>query len=185
MNHATTARPLLLARQVNRVVGGVLAAIGALLLAVMTVLVIYQVVTRYVLGSPADFTEELVKYLLIWTGFIGGAYAFTTRRHMALTLVRDRLPAPLRTAAIVLVDVLVLVFALFVMAVGGAWLASSAMPDLSALLGISRGLVYAVAPVCGALIVLIQLANLVEDVLDPSDPGGGADAGEPVESREV
>ena len=30
-------------------------------------------------------------YLLIWTGFIGAAYAFSTRQHMALVLVRDKL----------------------------------------------------------------------------------------------
>ena len=45
----------------------------------MTFLVLYQVFTRYVLNSPAAFTEELVRYSLIWTGFIVAAYAFSTR----------------------------------------------------------------------------------------------------------
>ena len=64
-----------------------LAACCAVLLTFMTFLVLWQVFTRYVLNSPAAFTEELVKYSLIWTGFIGAAYAFSTREHMALTLV--------------------------------------------------------------------------------------------------
>ena len=46
-----------------------LAAIATLLLSIMTLLVLYQVFTRYVLNSPAAFTEELVRYFLIWTGF--------------------------------------------------------------------------------------------------------------------
>ena len=53
-----------------------LAGIATVLLSVMTLLVLYQVFTRYVLNSPAAFTEELVRYFLIWTGFIGAAYAF-------------------------------------------------------------------------------------------------------------
>lgn len=42
-----------------------LAGIATALLSVMTLLVLYQVFTRYVLNSPAAFTEELVRYLLI------------------------------------------------------------------------------------------------------------------------
>ena len=55
-----------------------LSRIATILLSVMTFLVLYQVFTRYVLNSPAAFTEELVRYSLIWTGFIGAAYAFST-----------------------------------------------------------------------------------------------------------
>ena len=54
------------------------------LLSIMTLLVLYQVFTRYILNSPAAFTEELVRYFLIWTSFIGAAYAFSTREHMSL-----------------------------------------------------------------------------------------------------
>ena len=68
-----------------------LAGIATVLLSVMTLLVLYQVFTRYVLNSPAAFTEELVRYFLIWTGFIGAAYAFFTRQHMCLIVVRDSL----------------------------------------------------------------------------------------------
>ena len=50
----------------------------AVLLSFMTILVLIQVFSRYVLNSPVAFTEELVRYSLIWTGFIGAAYAFST-----------------------------------------------------------------------------------------------------------
>ena len=67
----------------------VLSTLCTVLLVFMTFLVIWQVFTRYVLNDPASFTEELVRYSLIWTGFIGAAYAFSTREHMALTFLRD------------------------------------------------------------------------------------------------
>ena len=56
---------------IKKYMNKVLAACCAVLLTFMTFLVLWQVFTRYVLNSPAAFTEELVKYSLIWTGFIG------------------------------------------------------------------------------------------------------------------
>ena len=44
-----------------------LAGIATVLLSIMTLLVLYQVFTRYILNSPAAFTEELVRYFLICT----------------------------------------------------------------------------------------------------------------------
>ena len=66
----------------------ILSIACAVLLTFMTVLVLIQVFSRYILNSPVAFTEELVRYSLIWTGFIGAAYAFSTREHMSLTLIR-------------------------------------------------------------------------------------------------
>lgn len=49
----------------------ILSIACAVLLTFMTVLVLIQVFSRYILNSPVAFTEELVRYSLIWTGFIG------------------------------------------------------------------------------------------------------------------
>jgi|GEM_PF-3645582 len=60
----------------------ILSIACAILLSFMTILVLIQVFTRFVLNNPVAFTEELVRYSLIWTGFIGAAYAFSTREHI-------------------------------------------------------------------------------------------------------
>lgn len=139
-------------------------AIGGVLLVVMFLLTIWQVFTRYVLNDPATFTEELVRYMLIWLAFIGGAYAFATRQHMALSLFSHSGPKRRQQVVKTVIDVLVLVFAVLILVVGGSRLALSAAPNVSALLGISRGIVYGMAPIAGVLIVLIQLVNIWEDV---------------------
>lgn len=146
----------------------------AVLLSFMTILVLIQVFSRYILNSPVAFTEELVRYSLIWTGFIGAAYAFSTREHMALTLFRDKFQGKGHTAVVVLIDTLILVLAIFVFTIGGVKLALSARREFSALLGIPRSLVYAIAPVSGIFIILAQIINLYEDV-----------TGETVDSKEV
>ena len=149
-----------------------LAAIATIVLSVMTLLVLYQVFTRYVLNSPAAFTEELVRYFLIWTGFIGAAYAFITREHMCLVLVRDSLKPEKKRILMTFIDVLILVFAIFVITIGGFKLAMSAQKVFSALLGIPRSLVYAMAPVSGLFIIVAQIINIYEDVTGITIEGG-------------
>ena len=89
-----------------------LAGIATVLLSIMTLLVLYQVFTRYILNSPAAFTEELVRYFLIWTSFIGAAYAFITREHMCLILVRDSLSPSGKRILMTLIDILILIFSI-------------------------------------------------------------------------
>lgn len=103
----------------------------AVLLSFMTILVLIQVFSRYVLNSPVAFTEELVRYSLIWTGFIGAAYAFSTREHMSLTLVRGKFTGKAHTALLVAIDGLILLLAIFVITIGGFKLAVSASREFS------------------------------------------------------
>ncbi|MCI8918764.1 MAG: TRAP transporter small permease [Eubacterium sp.] len=156
----------------KKVMTKLLAGIATILLSVMTLLVLYQVFTRYVLDSPAAFTEELVRYFLIWTGFIGAAYAFITREHMCLVLVRDNLKPQQRRILMIFLDVLILVFALLVITIGGFKLAVSAQREYSALLGIPRSLVYGMAPVSGLFIIMAQIINIYEDVTGVTIEGG-------------
>ena len=149
-----------------------LAGLATILLSVMTLLVLYQVFTRYILNSPAAFTEELVRYFLIWTGFIGAAYAFITREHMCLVLVRDSLNPAGRRLLMTAIDVLILIFALFVITIGGFKLAVSAEKVFSALLGIPRSLVYAMAPISVVFIILAQIINIYEDITGITIEGG-------------
>ena len=136
----------------------ILSIACAVLLTFMTVLVLIQVFSRYILNSPVAFTEELVRYSLIWTGFIGAAYAFSTREHMSLTLIRDKFTGKAHTALLQRL---------------GEHGGIPPSREFSALLGIPRSLVYSIAPISGVFIVLAQIINIYEDV-----------TGEKVESKE-
>ena len=141
-----------------------LSRIATVLLSFMTILVLYQVFTRYVLNDPAAFTEELVRYSLIWTSFIGAAYAFSSHDHMALVLFHDSLKPSGQRILMIFIDTLILLFAILIITIGGFKLALSARQEFSALLGIPRSLVYAMVPISGIFIILAQIINLYEDV---------------------
>ena len=69
-------------------------------------------------------------------------------------------------------DALILVFALFVIVMGGTNLALSATKEFSALLGIPRTLVYSIAPISGVFIIIAQIINIFEDVTGIEIKGG-------------
>lgn len=142
----------------------ILELLAAFLLLTMCILVLYQVFTRYFLNNPSDWTEELVRYFLIWTCFIGSAWAFGTRQHMALLYFLEKMTSRKKMYFMLIIDTLVLLLTVFVIVIGGIKLALSAESVYSALLGVPRSLVYAVAPLSGVFIVIIQLINLYEDV---------------------
>ena len=58
----------------------------SLVIFAMLLCVSLQVFSRYVMKSPFVFTEELVRFLLIWLGLLGGSYSFGVKGHIALKL---------------------------------------------------------------------------------------------------
>ena len=83
---------------------------------------------------------------------------------MQLTIVRDQFSPEARTKINAVVDLIILAFALVFMVVGGTRLTIAASMEYSALLGISRSLVYSMAPIAGVLIIVAQIINLYEDI---------------------
>ena len=132
------------------------ACVGLMGLSVVNVL--WQVVTRFLLGSPSGFTDELARFLLIWLGMLGAAYAVGQRMHLAIDLLPRALEErPRAHAALgVVLQGAVLAFALGVMVYGGGNLVRlvSLLGQRSAALGVSLGAVYSVLPVAGAAIAL-------------------------------
>src|SRR5690606_39469394 len=73
----------------------VLALILMVLMATIVVDVTWQVLSRFILGNPSSVTEEIARFLLIWIGLLGAAYAFRTHSHLGLDLFTAKM-APAR-----------------------------------------------------------------------------------------
>lgn len=129
-----------------------------LLMAVMVLNVLWQVWTRFVLRDPSSYTEELARYLLIWLGLLGAGYGVAHRAHLSIDLLRSRLPERGRLRLEFLIEVLVLVFAIGVLVVGGIRLVSMTLflGQVSAALQIKLGYVYLALPLSGGLIAFFS-----------------------------
>ena len=131
-------------------------------LAMLTLLAFgtWQIFTRWVLGNPSTFTDELLRYVLIIAGFIGSAYCFYRDEHLALTLITDKAKGPFKLALDIFIEVCILFFVIYVFIFGGFKLANTAT-NVSSVMHIPMKSLYMVEPVCGILIVLARILKYV------------------------
>jgi TRAP-type C4-dicarboxylate transport system permease small subunit len=139
---------------------------------VSVVNVLWQVFTRFVLSDPSSYTEELARYLLIWIGLIGAAYASGRRLHLAIDLFPGRLAGRSKVVAAVAIELCVATFAVAVLVGGGIRLVglSFSLGQTSAALGIPIGWVYLALPLSGLTIAGFAVRDIVEHLRgrDPS-----------------
>ncbi|MEL6671142.1 MAG: TRAP transporter small permease [Bacteroidota bacterium] len=130
----------------------------ALLMAIMTLDVLWGVFTRYVLDSQASWSEELARFLLIWIGILGAAYAAGQRMHLAIDLLSPKLSLSRRKQLDLFIRTLVALFALLVLVIGGIRLIyiSHVLGQLSPALRLPMTVVYVCLPISGLLIIYYQ-----------------------------
>lgn len=145
--------------RIRRALDRGLEATLAALMGGMVLVVLWQIVTRFVLRSPSSVTEELVRFALLWLALLGASYGFGRNTHLAIELLPSRVNAERRTVLELGVLVSVGGFAVLVLVVGGLRLVATtlALGQSSAALGIERGYVYLALPVSG-LVVLAYVA---------------------------
>jgi TRAP-type C4-dicarboxylate transport system permease small subunit len=130
---------------------------------VLWVCVVWQVISRYVLGDPATFTEETSRFAVIWLSLLGTAYACGRLEHMAYDMLAEKLDGQTLLRHMRAVAALVLLFALTVFVYGGLRLVLRAfeVEQLSATLEVPMGYVYSCIPIAGVCIVFYELAILL------------------------
>ena len=131
-------------------------------LAMLTLLVFgtWQIFTRWVLGNPSTFTDELLRYVLIIAGFIGSAYCFYRDEHLALTLITDKAKGPFKLCLDIFIEICILFFVIYVFIFGGFKLANTAT-NVSSVMHIPMKTLYMIEPICGILIVLARILKYV------------------------
>lgn len=133
------------------------------LMVLMTLDVLWGVATRYILGSQADWSEELARFFLVWIGILGAAYASGKNMHLAIDLLMPRLTEKQQRRLLIFIHILVMVFAFLVMVVGGLRLLyiTHTLGQLSAALRLPMTVVYAVLPISGLLVIFYKLESLL------------------------
>jgi len=143
----------------------VIILMGALVLDVL-----WQVASRYLLQKPSSFTDELAGFLLIWVGLLGAAWAAGMKHHLAIDLLYQKLSPQRRRYLDIVINLMVMLFALSVMVVGGIWLVYTRfyLGQISAAMQIPIGYVYMVVPLSGFLIMYFNLYEIVRLIKNPN-----------------
>lgn len=92
--------------------------IASLSLVMMTGITVIQVFNRYVLQSSLDWSEELARYLFIWSVYVGCSYATQMDRHLEVTIIRTIFNGKFAKPVTILSSLLTFVFCAFATVLG-------------------------------------------------------------------
>lgn len=93
---------------------------------VMSLIIPWGIFTRYVLGTGSQWPEPVSILLMVVFTFLGAAAGYRAGAHIAVAMVTGRLPARLRRGVAHVIDVLMLIVAVFTAVYGtklciGTW----------------------------------------------------------------
>lgn len=128
---------------------------------VMSIIIPIGVFARYVLGFGAQWPEPIAILLMVIFTFVGAAAAYRAGAHIAVAMLTDRLPAPLRVACRWLVHLLMLAVSLFMIVYGSKLSFETMGQTITALPWLPVGVTYSPVPIGGFLTLFFVLENLV------------------------
>ena len=143
-----------------------LSWIVIVLMAIITVNVLWQVFSRFILQNPSSFTEELARYMLIWIGILGAAYVAGQKLHLAIDLLSTKLTGKSKSLLEIFIQLCIFIFSFFVMVIGGVRLVyiTLQLNQISAALQIPLGYVYLVVPISGLLMMFYSIYFIIEEI---------------------
>ncbi|MDT0642751.1 TRAP transporter small permease [Zunongwangia sp. F363] len=148
-------------KSLDKILGGFLV----FLMTIIVLAVLWQVFSRYVMQSPSSVTEELARYLLIWIGILGAAYAAGQQAHLSINLLEEKLNPQNRKRLKIAINLLIIFFCITVLIIGGGNLVyvSYDLGQRSAALEVPLYIVYLVIPLSGLLIIIYK----INEILNP------------------
>jgi len=148
----------------TKIITKILEKILIVLMATIVIDVSWQIFTRFILKDPSSFTEELAGFLLIWIGLLGASYALYTRVHLGIDILTAKLEGLSRQVSEIIIYTAVLIFALFVLVVGGLRLVmlTFTLNQISPAIGIPMWYVYSVLPLTGFLMIYYSIVFIVK-----------------------
>jgi TRAP-type C4-dicarboxylate transport system permease small subunit len=149
--------------ELRKKVDKILANILIFIMSVMVINVLWQVFTRYIMGDPSSFTDELARYLMIWIGILGAAYVSGKNMHVAINVLPEKFSKSTQKRIAIFVNLLIVVFVFSAFIIGGIRLVyiSYTLGQHSPSLQIPLAVVYLVLPLSGLLIIYYKTSDLL------------------------
>lgn len=144
----------------------VIEVISTIILGIMTVLVVYQVVTRYVFNAPSAISEILSQYLFVWMIMFGSAYVYGSREHLTIDILKDKFSPKANMIAEIAAQVCLFLFIALVCVWGGYLYTVKSAPQVDAQLGISKAILYSSLPFTGVVTLFYAVYNCALSVFN-------------------
>lgn len=123
------------------------------LVGMMALLMMLQIVMRYLFNRPLVFTEEAARFLFVWTVFLGAAEAFRRKAHIGIDVLVKVMPKRLQWATEGLVSVIT-VGVLIVLFISGVQVVKATSRSSLTTIPLPMSSLYLALPVASALMLL-------------------------------
>lgn len=144
----------------------VLEVVSTILLSLMSIIVVYQVVARYVFNSPSSISGSLSQYMFVWMIMFGSAYVYGSREHLTIDILKDRLNPKANMIVEIITNVCLALFVLAVCVVGGWLYTSKQAVQTDPSLHISKAILYFSEPFTGVITIYYAIYNGAKAVHD-------------------
>ena len=147
-------------KKLTQILDKILEAVLCIMIVFMVFGCVWQIITRFIIQDPSDWTEEFVRYTLIWTTMLGVPYAYGKDKHISIGFVTATFTPKGLAMDKLFNDVLILIISAVIMVGGGIMVTSNAVGQVSAALQIPMQVYYAGVPVCGVLMILDSIPRI-------------------------
>lgn len=165
---------------INRSVGMAGVKIAAVFLAIMVVVVLAQVLFRYILNDSLAWAEELAKAMMVWMAFLVAPLAMRSGANVSIEMLADALPIRLRIFLQLIIGAAVIwVLSLFLIESIGLW--QRGLTVSAASLPVKMAFFYSIVPVGFIALQLVAIELFLRDMMTFIDP----DSIEPLRDPEI
>ena len=135
-------------------------------LVVMVVVTFVEVIRRYVFGLSFIWSEELVRFLLVATSFLGGAAAYRAKALALLDLVTSHLNQSVQKGIDIVVTLVIIALCVYLCMEGYSYSFSPQIANMySTGLNLRMTYVYLTIPIGFTLIILFGVEHLAKSFL--------------------
>jgi TRAP-type C4-dicarboxylate transport system permease small subunit len=152
--------------KLRKAIDNLLGTLVTIFMGILVLNVLWQVASRFIVGHPSSFTDELAGYLLIWVGLLGAAYVTGQRQHLAIDLISRKMSEKGQHRLQIFINSLITLFAIVVLIIGGSNLVfiTFYLNQISSALQIPIGYVYLVLPISGLFIIYYAVSDIFSTI---------------------
>lgn len=152
-----------------KVLDKVLSTVIAVLVALMVLGCCWQVITRFILNDPSTWTEEFLRYALIWLTMLGAPYAYGKGSHLSINVLTNKFKPLSRTIDKIFIEIIIMILCISVFIVGGILVTLNSAGQISASLELPMQVYYVCIPISGFLTLIYCINNIVKYVKELKD----------------
>lgn len=140
--------------------------LAGFLIAAMTILVFLQVVFRYLLDAPLDWSEEMASFAFVWMALLGASVGLKYDEHPRLDIFYEIFPGWIKKICGLIINLAIL-FMLVVLFIFGVKLTIAMQMQRTAALGYSVSYVYAVLPLSAIVMFIHVFVKTIMLIAEP------------------